>query len=139
MTDDKSLSGDENARGRKRMGDDGGSRVGRPDAAKSSAGPSTRPVSEGLEGAILDNATTTRGASEKPSTRASKPTGAGSEATRGEHGAKGTDRSSGSGTEGSEGGAGSSRGNANRSGSEPLEKKSEHKGSYGGEGGVPRK
>ena len=99
MTDDKYPSGDENSHGRKGMGDDGGSRVGRPDTAKKgSAGPSTRPVSEGLEGAILDDATTTRGASEKPSAKASKPTGAGSEATRGEHGSKGTDRSSGSGT-----------------------------------------
>ena len=84
------------------------------------------------------DATTKRGASEKPSAKASKPTGSGSEATRGEHGAKGTDRSKGSGTDGSEGG-GSSRGDANRSGSEPLRKGGIHKGSYGGEGGAPRK
>ena len=85
------------------------------------------------------DATTKRGASEKPSAKASKPTGSGSEATRGEHGAKGTDRSKGSGTDGSEGGGGSSRGDANRSGSEPLRKGGIHKGSYGGEGGAPRK
>ena len=99
---------------------------------------SPKPGRDGREDSTIDKATT-RGAPDKPSAAASKPTGSGSEATRGEHGAKGTDRSAGSGTQGSAGGAGSTRGDANRSGSEPLEKKHEHKGGYGGEGGVPRK
>ena len=49
------------------FGDDQGTRVGSPDAPKRAegsadeAGPSSRPVKEGLEGAILEDENTTRG------------------------------------------------------------------------------
>jgi hypothetical protein len=48
------------------FGDDQGTRVGRPDAPRreegtsNAAGPSSRPVKEGLEGAILEDEDTTR-------------------------------------------------------------------------------
>lgn len=62
-------------RGREGFGDDGGTRVGRPDSAKGTGakgdlddGPSTQPVSEGIEGSILepgDDSATRRASAER--------------------------------------------------------------------------
>jgi len=44
--------------GREGFGDDGGTRVGRPDPARGAdagTGPSTQPVKEGLEGAVFED------------------------------------------------------------------------------------
>jgi hypothetical protein len=99
---------------REGYGDDGGTRVGRPDPgrrADAGSGPSSQPVKEGLEGGVFEG-------------EGGANTGAGGEAAQGIHDAN-------------EGG--SPRGGAPRRGSEPLEgREQEHKGSYGGEGGAPR-
>jgi hypothetical protein len=95
-----------------------------------SAAPSSRPAEEGLEGSILSGAQTQRGTDEQSPKQTSskqsspgKTTGAGAEATEGMNAASGRP----------EGGA------AERDGSEPVSaRKTEHKGSYGGEGGAPR-
>ena len=73
MADDTTKSGDtentSSTRGgaprRGGFGDDQGTRVGRPDTPQrdegAQASPSTRPVKEGLEGAILEDSDTIRG------------------------------------------------------------------------------
>lgn len=103
--------------GREGYGDDGGTRVGRPDTgrgADAGTGPSSQPVKEGLEGAVFEGD--------------EGGTGAGSEAAQGIEGAR----------DGKEG-AGGTRGGASRLGSEPLaNREQEHKSGYGGEGGAPR-
>lgn len=124
-------------------GDDQGTRVGSPTpSGREHAGPSTRPVNEGLEGAILDDQQAD-GDSEREG-----PTGSGAESARGIH-------ASGSGGEGggSEGEPGGSEGkasqsggteaepseHASRSGSEPLRDRThEHESGYGGAGGRPK-
>ncbi|HEY0970862.1 MAG TPA: hypothetical protein VGE02_07830 [Gemmatimonadales bacterium] len=142
----RSHSGDEQKRsaagdrGREGFGDDAGTRVGRPDPAAGadrkarqgagrddegfSRGPSTQPVDEGLEGAVLDD---------EPSNKARARSGrtkAGNEAARGIQDAN-DDR------EGAEGGT---RGGTSRRGSEPLEGRTEERESnYGGKMGRPRK
>ena len=94
------------------------------------AGPSSNTDDRGLEGSILedDAGRTSAGG---------KSTGAGSEAAEGMHATDGrsphdksavTNRATG--REGS--------GEEERTGSEPMDRTKEHKGSYGGEGGSPR-
>jgi hypothetical protein len=116
---------------REGFGDDMGTRVGRPDQARRAplgdteehAGPSTGTSSHDLEGSILDGADTRRGA------ESSASTGMGAEGAQGIHDAKEQ-----RGTLDQE-----QRQQAGMSGSEPLDGRgSEHKPSYGGEGGAPR-
>lgn len=97
--------------GRLGLGDDQGTRVGRPDPA---------PVtpSEGDQ-----------------SRAASRPTGMGGEAAEGIHDAGADDRS-----EGDTSGVAADRGdesNRGRAGSEPVERTEEHRSGYGGSGGRP--
>lgn len=116
---------------REGFGDDMGTRVGRPDQARRAplgdtgqhAGPSTDASESDLEGSILDGSDTQRGSDEGVST------GMGAEGAQGIHDVKEQ-----RGTLDEE-----QREQAGMSGSEPLEGRgSEHKGSYGGEGGAPR-
>ena len=98
--------------------------------AKGSSGPSTRTDPEGLEGSILEG-------DEGRSSAGSKSTGAGAEAAEGMHATDG--RGHGDKTalaNKATGRAGSCE--VDRTGSEPLDRTKEHKGSYGGEGGDPR-
>ena len=56
--------------GREGYGDDGGTRVGRPDTgrgADAGRGPSSQPVKEGLEGAIFDDTEDAHGRGQMPS------------------------------------------------------------------------
>lgn len=121
--------------GREGFGDDGGTRVGRPDAARGAdagAGPSSQPVKEGLEGAVFEG-----GGRDSRGPRTAN-TGAGGEAAEGMHDAQG-DRAPGDRSGVEEDDAGSTRGGQARRGSEPLEhREQEHKSGYGGEGGAPR-
>ena len=117
--------------GREGFGDDGGTRVGRPDDAEH-AGPSTNTAGDegGLEGSILDDEDTKRGSGPKEQQGAAQsrvqqsaqsgPLGSGGEAAAGMHA------------------AGKADDDSERAGSEPLDRSREHKGSYGGEGGSPR-
>lgn len=113
------------------FGDDGGARVGRPDPAGNEkdgrSGPSSAPVSEGLEGAVFD-----RDEGEDEHKKGSL--GSGSEASEGVHASGGRDEEDKSSTVGKE----QLGAEGDRHGSEPLDRKHEHKGSYGGEGGEPR-
>ena len=98
--------------------------------AKGSTGPSTRTDPEGLEGSILEG-------DEGRSSAGSKSTGAGAEAAEGMHATDGRGHGDKSAlTNKATGRAGS--GEIERTGSEPLDRTKEHKGSYGGEGGDPR-
>ena len=96
----------------------------------SGRGPSSRTDDRGLEGSILagDEGRTTAG---------SRSTGAGAEAAEGMHATEDRSQhdksaltSKATGREGS--------GEEDRKASEPMDRHREHKGSYGGEGGVPR-
>lgn len=94
--------------GREGLGDDQGTRVGRPD-------PSPAAASEGTRAA------------------GSRPTGAGSEATEGVHSTGGRSESDASGVVGDR-----ADGAKGRKGSEPLEERTnEHRSGYGGKGGSP--
>ena len=113
------------------LGDDMGTRVGRPDQARRAplgetgqhAGPSTDVSESDLEGSILKDADTHRG------TEGGGSTGMGAEGAQGIH-----DVQQQRGTLDHE-----QREQAGMSGSEPLEGRgAEHKPSYGGEGGRPR-
>ena len=108
--------------GREGYGDDGGTRVGRPDTGRDadvSTGPSSQTTKEGLEGAVFEGEGTGN-------------TGAGGEAAQGIYDAQGS--GTGRGT------AGGSLGGADRhDGPESLaDRQQEHKSGYGGEGGAPR-
>lgn len=128
---------------REGFGDDGGTRVGRPDPARGAEGgngPSTQPVKEGLEGAVFEDGEDDRAGSRSASGsgRSGQPTGAGAEAAEGTHDAM-RDRSP---SENSGVDAASDqnadKGNARR-GSEPLTgRDGEHVSGYGGRGGEPR-
>ena len=117
---------------REGFGDDKGARVGRPDQAKraplgdsgsTAAGPSTNTSEHDLEGSVISGAETRRGTDEGQST------GMGAEGAQGIHNVQQQ-----RGTLDQE-----QREQAGMSGSEPLEGRgSEHKPSYGGEGGQPR-
>ena len=118
---------------REGFGDDMGTRVGRPDQAQRAplgdsdvhAGPSTNTSESDLEGAILDEG----GDSRRGVDAADASTGMGAEGAQGIHDAKAQ-----RGTLDQE-----QREQAGMSGSEPLDGRgSEHKPSYGGEGGKPR-
>ncbi len=107
------------------FGDDQGTRVGRPDdsgkKASDSAGPSSQPVKEGLEGAIEEE-DADAGESQM-----------GAEAARGIHAAGSGEPDGGSGNRAGEAGA-------QRPGSEPLQHTEQvHESGYGGRGGEPRK
>ena len=144
-------------RGREGFGDDGGTRVGRPDPAQGAAeggeqhtGPSSQPVKEGLEGAIFDDTEDAHGrghmpksgsdaASSRESQRGS-PTGAGAEAAEGTHNAM-RDRSpaDNSGVDAANDQLGT-KGDDSRRGSEPLTgRDAEHVSDYGGAGGSPKR
>lgn len=127
MTDRNEQRGDEQSgrAGREGFGDDGGTRVGRPDPARGAdagTGPSSQPVKEGLEGAVFEG----------------EPTGAGAEAAEGTHGAM-RDRSP-SKNSGADAASDQNADKDNaRRGSEPLTgRDSEHVSGYGGQGGKPR-
>jgi hypothetical protein len=123
------------------FGDDQGTRVGSPDESgrEHYGGPSTQPVKEGLEGAILEGE---RGHGDAEGERRS---GAGTEAVRGMHefgsGQTLGERSRTSPTDASAS-DNESEGSANdieRAGSEPLRGHDvEHESGYGGRGGEPR-
>ena len=119
------------------FGDEQGTRVGRPDASRTAAGPSsTAGVTNGEEGSILDGEERRRGV--PASDRAQ--TGAGSEAAEGIHSGKGQgrDETERSGVEHAHGEPGRGEG-AGLSGSEPLRhRETEHKSGYGGEKGEPK-
>ena len=144
--------------GREGFGDDGGTRVGRPDAASASDSSMARLAhnadDRGIEGGNLDESQGAR----------SERRADGSEFTQGAQGGSGgtgagggrqtldhaqraqsgtPDRSTGAGAEAAEGVHDSKdakgANDANRAGSEPLtDRTREHKPSYGGEGGSPR-
>ena len=127
--------------GREGFGDDGGTRVGRPDPAKGadvSTGPSSQPVKEGLEGAVFEEE---EDGAENPNARNAsgrgRPTGAGSEAAEGTHDAMhGQGPSS---RTSADQAAGGTAGDDARRGSEPLTgREREHESGYGGRGGSPR-
>jgi hypothetical protein len=129
--DEKSYYAGNQSESREGFGDDMGTRVGRPDQAHRAplgdtdvhAGPSTGTSEHDLEGSILDGAETRRG------TEGSGSTGMGAEGAQGIH-----DVQEQRGTLDQE-----QRAQAGMQGSEPLEGRgSEHKPSYGGEGGKPR-
>jgi len=156
---DRSESGDRQQRspgadrGREGFGDDGGTRVGRPDPAQGAdrhTGPSSEPVDEGLEGAIFDDAEDAHGrgrmpksASDAASSRESQrgsPTGAGAEAAEGTHNAM-RDRSpqQKSGVDAASDQLGN-KDDRSRRGSEPLAgRDDEHVSGYGGAGGTPKR
>ena len=141
--------------GREGFGDDGGTRVGRPDAGgtdeRSMARLSENADDRGLEGGVLDES---QGARSEMRADGSDMSGG----TSGGRGAAGSgqtldhvqraqsgtpERSTGAGAEAAEGmhDTKDARGanDASRAGSEPLEGRTqEHKPSYGGEGGAPR-
>jgi hypothetical protein len=95
------------------------------------SGPSSNTDERGLEGSILE------GDDEGRTSASSKSTGAGAEAAEGMHATEGRSQGDKSGvTNKATGRAGS--GETERTGSEPLDRTKEHKGSYGGEGGTPR-
>ena len=142
--DDKAGQGDKPSRhqggGRtdEGFGDDGGTRVGRPDnPQRANAAPGTGTGSEipdAEEGSILDGEESRRGMT--ASDRAN--TGAGAEGAEGIHSAKGRNESERSGVEHAHGEPGRGEG-AGLSGSEPLRHRdSEHKSGYGGEGSSPK-
>ena len=129
------------------LGDDQGTRVGSPDSGArgsgsrgGSRGPSTQPVSEGLEGSIHEGASGSGGTQGK-----GRSTGAGAEATEGIHGASSrrgeASRTSATNARSAarETSSGSTRSTTDRSASEPL-KGSEHQhvSGYGGAGGKPK-
>lgn len=95
--------------GRVGLGDDQGTRVGRPDAA---------PV-EPSEG--------------DQSRAAKRPSGMGSEASEGIHGAEGRDERDRSSVAADR----QEEGSKDRAGSEPLDRTQEHRSGYGGSGGRP--
>jgi hypothetical protein len=131
--------------GREGFGDDGGTRVGHPDAAKN-AGPSSDTAGHegGLEGSILDDGdddNSTRGGQQ--GTQQSKVQQASQgDAARGSsaQGGSAQGNSLGGGGEAAAGmhAAGKADAGTTGDGSEPLDRSREHKGSYGGEGGTPR-
>ena len=145
MTDRNEQRGDEGSGrgGREGFGDDGGTRVGRPDPAEgadASTGPSSQPVSEGLEGAVFEGESDERPGARTASGlgRSGQPTGAGAEAAEGTHDAM-RDRSpsENSGVDAATD-QNADKGNARR-GSEPLTgRDQEHVSGYGGRGGEPR-
>lgn len=116
------------------FGDEGGTRVGRPDP-DATASPSTGTgVPVGEEGSILEGEESRRGmtASDRGST------GAGAEAAEGMHSSKGRSPHERSGVEHAHGEPGRGEG-AGLSGSEPLRhRETEHKSGYGGEGAEPK-
>ena len=117
------------------FGDDGGTRVGRPDPGASEAAPSSgTDVPVGEEGSILEGEKSRRGttASDRGNT------GAGAEAAEGMHSTKGRSPQERSGVERAHGEPGRGEG-AGLSGSEPLRhRETEHKSGYGGEGTDPK-
>ena len=120
------------------FGDEGGTRVGRPDPAESASGPSTGTnPPDALEGSILEGEESVRGMTESDR-RAAASTGAGAEAAEGMHSAPGRSPKEKSGVDNARNEPAS--GNApGRSGSEPLqERETEHKSGYGGQGSQPK-
>jgi hypothetical protein len=118
------------------FGDDGGTRVGRPDAPRrAEAAPSSGTgVPGGEEGSILEGDSSRRGVTS--SDQANK--GAGAEAAEGMHATKGKRPDQSSAVEHAHGEPGRGEG-AGLSGSEPLRhRETEHKSGYGGEQGEPR-
>jgi hypothetical protein len=154
---DRSESGDRQQRGpgadrgREGFGDDGGTRVGRPDPAQGAdqhTGPSSQPVKEGLEGAVFEESGDARGGVSKSDAGAAAsrgsqggaPTGAGAEAAEGTHNAM-RDRSPGE-NSGVDAAADQieRKDDSSRRGSEPLTgRDQEHVSGYGGAGGAPKK
>jgi hypothetical protein len=119
------------------FGDEGGTRVGRPDPGRVSAAPSSDTgVPDGEEGSILEGEESRRGMTQ--SDRAN--TGAGAEAAEGIHSSKsGRREQERSGVEHAHGEPGRGEG-AGLSGSEPLRhRETEHKSGYGGEKSEPKK
>ena len=144
MTDRTRGRGDEKEAGggREGFGDDGGTRVGRPDPASgadASTGPSTQPVKEGLEGSAFEGEgeDDDRSAARTAQGRG-RPTGAGAEAAEGTHDAV-RDRAA-SDRSGVEAAADRNADRDNdRRGSEPLAgRETEHVSGYGGKMGEPR-
>ncbi|HEU4628893.1 MAG TPA: hypothetical protein VFS08_04080 [Gemmatimonadaceae bacterium] len=130
-------------RGREGFGDDQGTRVGRPDPAQGAdqhTGPSTRPVKEGLEGAVLEGDEDAHGRGRVPRSASSSgrgSTGAGAEAAEGTEGAQQRrdpeERSS------VDARSSSTRGGVDRRGSEPLaDRDATHVSGYGGSAGQPK-
>jgi hypothetical protein len=133
-----SRRGDDSSRGARPdggFGDEGGTRVGRPDEGTTAAPSSGTGVPVGEEGSILEGEESRRGmtASDREST------GAGAEAAEGMHSAKGgRSPEERSGVERARGEPGRGEG-AGLSGSEPLRhRETEHKSGYGGEQGEPK-
>ncbi|HEX6629483.1 MAG TPA: hypothetical protein VF048_00245 [Gemmatimonadaceae bacterium] len=138
-------------RGREGFGDDQGTRVGRPDAARSASGrsgsseggersgPSTQPVKEGLEGAVLEGDESSRERGTRSASGSSRgSTGAGAEAAEGTEGAQ---RQRDPGERSSvDASSSSTRGGADRRGSEPLaHRDDQHVSGYGGSAGQPQR
>ena len=129
--------------GASRLGAEGGETGNRASGA-GRGGPSSQPVSEGLEGSVLDDATEQRGQSRTGESRGGsgggRSTGAGSEASEGIHAAQGgRDQSQNSSVESAGTGLSGSGGDVDRTGSEPLHGRTrEHLSGYGGSGGRPK-
>jgi hypothetical protein len=155
---DERHSGDEQQRapegdrGREGFGDDGGTRVGRPDPAQnadSHTGPSSMPAQEGLEGSIFDDTEDAHGRGHVPPSETEprwsresqhgNPTGAGAEAAEGTHNAM-RDRAPSENT-GADAAADQLGDKSDQHrGSEPLSgRTSEHVSGYGGAGGQPKR
>jgi len=132
-----SRRGEEQSRGARPdggFGDEGGTRVGRPDEGSKAAPSTDTDVPSGVEGSILEGEESRRGV-----TASDRSTGAGAEAAEGLHGAQ-EDRHPGerSDVEQAHGEPGRGEG-AGLSGSEPLRhRETEHKSGYGGEGAKPK-
>jgi hypothetical protein len=123
------------------FGDDQGTRIGSPDESEREryGGPSTQPVKEGLEGAVLE------GEGGHGDAEGERRSGAGTEAARGMHefgsGQTLGERSRSSPSEASTSASESERSadDIERAGSEPLRGHDvEHESGYGGRGGEPR-
>lgn len=147
------------ASGREGFGDDGGTRVGRPDAGRtderSMARLSENADDRGIEGAVLDESQASRaerradGSAMSGREHAGTSGGGADTLDHAQRAQSGTpERGTGMGAEGAQGvhHAQSTRGTSqesversDRAGSEPLAGRGrEHKPSYGGEGGEPR-
>ena len=112
------------------FGDDGGTRVGRPDTPqRANAAPGT--------GTGSDNRDAEKGGRDTTASDRAN-TGAGAESAEGIHSVKARDESERSGVEHAHGEPGRGEG-AGLSGSEPLRHRdAEHKSGYGGDGGTPK-
>lgn len=133
----KRSGGDENREDERTdggFGDEGGTRIGRPEPGVTASPSTGTGVPDGEEGSILEGEPSRR----RMTTSDHGSTGAGAEAAEGMHSAKGRSPSERSGVEHAHGEPGRGEG-AGLPGSEPLRhRETEHTSGYGGEGAEPK-